>query len=82
MIYTHVLNRGGRGVRSPADCLGEGWMQEWRNRLQRVMLVRDERLGMSVHLLVRLLGHWTSIGFSVSLPTYGNPLDRSLGAEK
>lgn len=22
MIYTHVLNRGGRGVRSPADCLG------------------------------------------------------------
>jgi site-specific recombinase XerD len=23
MIYTHVLNRGGRGVLSPADCLGE-----------------------------------------------------------
>ncbi len=23
MIYTHVLNRGGRGVRSPADCFGE-----------------------------------------------------------
>lgn len=22
MIYTHVLNRGGRGVKSPADCLG------------------------------------------------------------
>ena len=22
MIYTHVLNRGGRGVRSPADGLG------------------------------------------------------------
>jgi len=22
MIYTHVLNRGGRGVRSPADSLG------------------------------------------------------------
>ena len=22
MIYTHVLNRGGRGVRSPADLLG------------------------------------------------------------
>ena len=21
MIYTHVLNRGGRAVRSPADCL-------------------------------------------------------------
>jgi site-specific recombinase XerD len=21
MIYTHVLNRGGRGVASPADCL-------------------------------------------------------------
>ena len=21
MIYTHVLNRGGRGVNSPADCL-------------------------------------------------------------
>jgi integrase len=24
MIYTHVLNRGGRGVRSPADRLGMG----------------------------------------------------------
>jgi integron integrase len=24
MIYTHVLNRGGRGVRSPADRLGSG----------------------------------------------------------
>jgi integrase len=23
MIYTHVLNRGGRGVRSPADRLGD-----------------------------------------------------------
>ena len=23
MIYTHVLNRGGRGVRSPADVLRE-----------------------------------------------------------
>jgi site-specific recombinase XerD len=22
MVYTHVLNRGGRGVRSPADRLG------------------------------------------------------------
>ena len=22
MVYTHVLNRGGRGVRSPADGLG------------------------------------------------------------
>ena len=22
MIYTHVLNRGGRGVRSPLDALG------------------------------------------------------------
>ena len=22
MVYTHVLNRGGRGVRSPADKLG------------------------------------------------------------
>ena len=27
MIYTHVLNRGGRGVQSPADRLsgGSGW---------------------------------------------------------
>lgn len=25
MIYTHVLNRGGRGVRSPLDGLGGGW---------------------------------------------------------
>jgi site-specific recombinase XerD len=24
MIYTHVLNRGGRGVRSPADALTQG----------------------------------------------------------
>jgi site-specific recombinase XerD len=24
MIYTHVLNRGGRGVRSPLDQLGPG----------------------------------------------------------
>jgi integron integrase len=24
MVYTHVLNRGGRGVRSPADWLGDG----------------------------------------------------------
>ena len=24
MIYTHVLNRGGKGVRSPADGLGSG----------------------------------------------------------
>jgi len=24
MIYTHVLNRGGRGVQSPADQLIEG----------------------------------------------------------
>jgi integron integrase len=24
MVYTHVLNRGGRGVRSPADSLGAG----------------------------------------------------------
>jgi integrase len=24
MIYTHVLNRGGKGVRSPADALVEG----------------------------------------------------------
>ena len=24
MIYTHVLNRGGRGVRSPADALVQG----------------------------------------------------------
>ncbi len=27
MIYTHVLNRGGRGVRSPADVLGRGLPQ-------------------------------------------------------
>ena len=24
MLYTHVLNRGGRGVKSPADSLGFG----------------------------------------------------------
>jgi hypothetical protein len=28
-------------------------MQEWPNRLQWVMLVRDERLGTSVHSQVR-----------------------------
>ncbi len=25
MIYTHVLNRGGKGVRSPVDALVQGW---------------------------------------------------------
>ena len=25
MVYTHVLNRGGRGVRSPVDSLGAPW---------------------------------------------------------
>ena len=25
MIYTHVLNRGGKGVRSPADGLAKGF---------------------------------------------------------
>jgi len=25
MIYTHVLNRGGKGVRSPADRLAKGF---------------------------------------------------------
>jgi site-specific recombinase XerD len=24
MLYTHVLNKGGLGVRSPADALGDG----------------------------------------------------------
>ncbi len=24
MVYTHVLNRGGKGVRSPADALTQG----------------------------------------------------------
>ena len=28
-------------------------LQEWRNRLTDVMLVRDEQLGISVHLAVR-----------------------------
>lgn len=32
-------------------------MQEWRNRLSWVMLVRDERPGMSVHLQVRRTPH-------------------------
>ncbi len=27
MVYTHVLNRGGLGVRSPADQLGPGGSQ-------------------------------------------------------
>ena len=27
MIYTHVLNRGGRGVRSPLDSLLERWVE-------------------------------------------------------
>ncbi len=29
MIYTHVLNRGGRGVRSPADRLDFGLENHW-----------------------------------------------------
>jgi integrase len=28
MIYTHVLNRGGRAVRSPLDALGSGALEE------------------------------------------------------
>ena len=27
MIYTHVLNRGGKGVRSPADALQLQWRE-------------------------------------------------------
>lgn len=30
MIYTHVLNRGGRGVLSPADRAGGGAWERWR----------------------------------------------------
>jgi len=30
MVYTHVLNRGGRGVRSPADSLGTGLDVQYR----------------------------------------------------
>jgi integron integrase len=30
MVYTHVLNRGGRGVRSPADSLGAGLDGQYR----------------------------------------------------
>ncbi|OHB81076.1 MAG: integrase [Planctomycetes bacterium RBG_16_64_10] len=29
MIYTHVLNRGGHGVRSPADCLGTAGAEQY-----------------------------------------------------
>ena len=29
MIYTHVLNRGGRGVRSPADALARRPHERW-----------------------------------------------------
>jgi hypothetical protein len=25
MIYTHILNRGGKGIRSPADGLAKGF---------------------------------------------------------
>ena len=32
MIYTHVLNRGGRGIRSRAD---EGGSLEWRTSIHR-----------------------------------------------
>ena len=38
MIYTHVLNRGGRAVRSPADSLGKARAQEWRIGLSPAML--------------------------------------------
>ena len=30
IIYTHVLNRGGRGVRSPADVLARGLEERYR----------------------------------------------------
>ena len=42
MVYTHVLNRGGPGVRSPADGLGGRGVQEWRNESRRVKLGRGE----------------------------------------
>ncbi|MEZ4279990.1 MAG: integron integrase [Myxococcota bacterium] len=34
MIYTHVLNRGGRGVLSPADRAGGGAWERWRPDLE------------------------------------------------
>jgi hypothetical protein len=33
LIYTHVLNRGGKGVRSPADGLAKGIEGDYRNSL-------------------------------------------------
>jgi hypothetical protein len=42
LIYTHVLNRGGRGVRSPADMLGQGST----GPLQRSL--REKAIGRSV----------------------------------
>jgi len=35
-IYTHVLNRGGKGVRSPMDGLWTGLMIIWRVRLTNI----------------------------------------------
>jgi integrase len=42
MVYTHVLTGEDTesGVRRTA--WGEGWVQEWRNRLRRMKVMRDE----------------------------------------
>ncbi len=39
MIYTHVMNKGGRGVRSPLDRIGEQVIN--RNKQRPVSLERD-----------------------------------------
>ena len=41
MIYTHVLNRGGRGVRSPADVAGDGFARTTEAGLATSRTPRD-----------------------------------------
>lgn len=54
MIYTRCSGPARPGCPKPAG-LGVSVVQEWRNRLRWVMLVRDDLPGRSVHLLVRQL---------------------------
>ncbi|MBX3301316.1 MAG: tyrosine-type recombinase/integrase [Nitrospira sp.] len=45
MIYTHVLNRGGKGVRSPADALVQGGALRSYNGMMPTCLSRLRVLG-------------------------------------
>jgi hypothetical protein len=62
MIYTHVLNRGGRGVKSPLDTLGV-MPAEQRRRSVSAYTELDSRAGVAAGFRRKLsdskdLGRW------------------------